>query len=197
MTRSELARQLGLTRQAVGQLAARGMPLDSLQSAQAWRAVHAPPRSKSHHIPPTGPKPSAAFDEALTRAERARTAEEFAYAALKAAADSHDVRLTGRCLRDYLAASKKASEAEMLAVRAGEVTRALIREADIVEQFNSVILPFMHRCHQAANVKGCEWYLTPESAAHEMKATLDNFFRRITPRAIFKPHENQTENQKA
>jgi hypothetical protein len=66
--------------------------------------------------------------------------------------------------------------------------------SDIVSEYDSVIRPFLHRCHQAATVKGCEWYLTPDSAAHEMKSTLDNFFRRITPKAVFQPNENQAKN---
>jgi transcriptional regulator with XRE-family HTH domain len=44
MNQSELARKLGVTRQAISKLARRGMPIDSIEAANKWRLVHAPPR---------------------------------------------------------------------------------------------------------------------------------------------------------
>ncbi len=57
----ELATALGCTPGLVSQLAKRGMPLTSPQAAQAWREVHAPPRtwkSKAAPSPIRRPKPA-------------------------------------------------------------------------------------------------------------------------------------------
>jgi hypothetical protein len=53
MNQSALARALGLSRQAVSQFKQQGMPVHSLQAAQAWRASRVnPARSKEALAPP-------------------------------------------------------------------------------------------------------------------------------------------------
>jgi hypothetical protein len=46
MTANEAARQLGIDKSVVSRLVKRGMPLTTVQAAQAWRAEHAPPRCR-------------------------------------------------------------------------------------------------------------------------------------------------------
>lgn len=188
MTSSELASKLTLTRQAVSKLARRGMPLDSVEAAQQWRAVHAPPR-KSYAVAKAD-KADTPFQDLLSRADRARSCEAYFYQTLREAAEASDLRLTAKVGKDFLIAAKHAAVAEQAAIAAGVQCRDLIRVADIVSEYDSIVRPFLHRCHQAATVKGCEWYLQPSEAAHEMKSTLDCFFRRLTPKAIFAPNEN-------
>jgi len=190
MTASELARKLNVTRQAVSKLTRRGMPLDSLEAAQKWRAVHAPPRQKNFTIPATENAPSP-FDDALDRAGRARAAEQFAYGVLKDAAASKDIRLTGRALRDFLTAAKKASEAEQAAVAAGLAVKDLIRTRDIVDEWNDIVQPFFHRVQMAERDEKCRWYVTVPSVAEEMRNTLMMFGRRLAPRDLF-ANETQT-----
>lgn len=40
MTKAELARRLNISRQMIYKLMAKGMPIDSLKSAQVWRDHH-------------------------------------------------------------------------------------------------------------------------------------------------------------
>ena len=188
MTSSQLASKLKLTRQAVSKLARRGMPLESVEAAQQWRAVHAPPR-KSYAVAKAD-KADTPFQDLLSRADRARSCETYFYKTLREAAEASDLRLTAKVGKDFLIAAKHAAVAEQAAIAAGVQCRDLIHVSDIVTEYDSIIRPFIHRCHQAATVKGCEWYLQPTEAAHEMKSTLDNFFRRLTPRAVFAPNEN-------
>ena len=188
MTSAELGSKLGLTRQAISKLARRGMPLDSVEAAQQWRAVHAPPR-KSYAVAKAD-KADTPFQDLLSRADRARSCEGYFYKTLREAAEASDLRLTAKVGKDFLIAAKHAAVAEQAAIAAGVQCRDLIRVADILSEYDSVVRPFLHRCHQAATVKGCEWYLQPTEAAQEMKSTLDNFFRRLTPRALFAPNEN-------
>jgi len=193
MTASELAKELGLTRQAVSKLSRRGMPLDSLEAAQKWRAVHAPPRQKNFALPATEAAPSP-FDDALDRAGRARAAEHFAFGVLKASAASKDIRLTGRALRDFLTAAKKAAEAEQAAIAAGLASHELVRARDIEREYFSIIQPFFYRVKQAAENPDLRWYMDVESVAKEMKATLFAFFKRLTFRDLF---ANENQNQTA
>jgi hypothetical protein len=188
VTSSELASKLNLTRQAVSKLARRGMPLASVEAAQQWRAVHAPPR-KSFAVAKAD-KADTPFQDLLSRADRARSCEAYFYQTLREAAEASDLRLTAKVGKDFLIAAKHAAVAEQAAIAAGVQCRDLIHVSDIVSEYDSIIRPFIHRCHQAATVKGCEWYLQPSEAANEMKSTLDNFFRRLTPRAVFAPNEN-------
>jgi len=188
VTSSELASKLRLTRQAVSKLARRGMPLDSVEAAQQWRAVHAPPR-KSFAVAKAD-KADTPFQDLLSRADRARSCEAYFYQTLREAAEASDLRLTAKVGKDFLIAAKHAAVAEQAAIAAGVQCRDLIRVADILSEDDSIVRPFLHRCHQAATVKGCEWYLQPTEAAQEMKSTLDNFFRRLTPKAVFAPNEN-------
>ena len=190
MTASELARKLGITRQAVSKLSRRGMPLDSLDAAQKWRAVHAPPRQKNFAIPTTDDTASP-FDDSLDRACRARAAEQFAYAVLRDAAASRDIRLTGRALRDFLTAAKKAAEAEQAAIAAGLAAKELIRTRDIVTEWTDIVMPFFHRVRMAEKDEKCRWYSTAESVAEEMRSTLMMFARRLAPRDLF-ANENET-----
>lgn len=194
MNASDIARALGLTRQAISKLKKRGMPVHDLEEAKKWRAANCAHRGKTFTVTTTEDTPSP-FDDALDRVGRARAAEQFAYAVLRDAAASKDVRLTGRALRDFLAATKKAAEAEQAAVAAGLQTRELLRARDIEEQFDRIVRPFLHRCEMAEKNEACRWYVTVESAAKDMKDTLMFFFRRLTPRDLFSDEKAQTENE--
>lgn len=192
MTASELARKLGLTRQAVSKLNRRGMPLDSLDAAQKWRAVHAAPRQKNFILPATEDVPTP-FDDALDRVGRARAAEGYAYGVLKAAAESRDIRLTGRALRDFLTASRKAAETEQAAVAAGLAQRELIRTRDIVAAWDDIIQPFFHRVEMAERDEKMRWYVDVPSVAKEMRDTLMTFARRLVPTDLFAKREEPCE----
>jgi phage terminase Nu1 subunit (DNA packaging protein) len=76
MSKRALARALGLSPSAVLKLEARGMPLDSVEAARAWRAVH---------LDPMRTKASGARAERIGRADAlmaARIEREQAEAAL-------------------------------------------------------------------------------------------------------------------
>jgi hypothetical protein len=192
MIASDIARSLGVTRQAVSKLKKRGMPVHDLEEAKKWRAIHCAPRGKVFTVPTTEATPSP-FDDALDRVGRARAAEQFAYSVLRDAAASKDVRLTGRALRDFLAATKKAAEAEQAAVAAGMQSKELLRARDIEEQFDLIVRPFLHRCEMAEKNEKCRWYVTVEGAAKDMKDTLRMFFNRLTPRDLFTDEKAETQ----
>ena len=60
---TELSKQLGCTKGLVSMLVKRGMPTSSVDAANAWRAVNAPPRNRKDKRdpipPPAAPKVSA------------------------------------------------------------------------------------------------------------------------------------------
>lgn len=194
MTGSELARKLGVTRQAISKLVRRGMPLDSVEAAQKWRAVHAPPR-KSIAVAEAD-KGKTPFEDAMTRAERARACEEYFYQTLQKAAEAHDIRLTAKVGKDFLQAAKRAAEAEQIAIAAGIQGRDFISTREIVEHFDDIIRPWLHRCHMAETNPACRWYETVEGCAESARKTIALFFTRLSPRCIFDPNEN-TETPKA
>jgi hypothetical protein len=82
LTISEMARGLNLSRTAVRNHVAQGMPLTSVRAAQAWRARHLDPsrieRGKAAHGGPV-PEPT---DLSLARTTRIEAANELAQLAL-------------------------------------------------------------------------------------------------------------------
>ena len=56
---TELSKQLGCTKGLVSMLVKRGMPTSSVDAANAWRAVNAPPRNRKDKKEPTIPQKSA------------------------------------------------------------------------------------------------------------------------------------------
>ena len=46
----ELASALGVSPALVSHLVKRGMPLTSIAAANAWRAIHAPPRRRKRKV---------------------------------------------------------------------------------------------------------------------------------------------------
>ena len=58
MTQSALAKELGITKQAVQKLAKRGMPTTSPELARAWRARN----TRSQVSPPRPPTPESILD---------------------------------------------------------------------------------------------------------------------------------------
>lgn len=189
MTAAELASKLSLTRQAVSKLARRGMPLDSVEAAQQWRAVHAPPRKS--YVVAKADKAATPFEDSLSRVERARACEDYFYQTLREAAEARDLRLTAKVGKDFLIAATRAAEAEQAAVAAGLQTRELIRTRDIVDEWNDIVMPFFHRVRMAEKDEKCRWYSTVESVAEEMRSTLMMFARRLAPRDLF-ANENET-----
>ena len=62
---TELSKQLGCTKGLVSMLVKRGMPTSSVDAANAWRAVNAPPRNrkdKKEPISKTAPAPHKSYD---------------------------------------------------------------------------------------------------------------------------------------
>jgi hypothetical protein len=57
---TELAKHLGCTKGLVSMLAKRGMPTNSVDAANAWRAVHAPPRNRKDKAARPIPRPAPA-----------------------------------------------------------------------------------------------------------------------------------------
>ena len=49
---------LGINKSVVSRLAARGMPLNSVEEANHWRSIHAPPRAKAQRGPTTASHPN-------------------------------------------------------------------------------------------------------------------------------------------
>jgi len=56
---TELSKQLGCTKGLVSMLVKRGMPTSSVDAANAWRAVNAPPRNRKDKKEPTIPQKPA------------------------------------------------------------------------------------------------------------------------------------------
>jgi hypothetical protein len=164
------------------------MPVDDVAAATLWiRANVRQPRAVNNTIPKNAQ--GDIFAEATTRAEAARCAERFAIAVVRECSEAKDLRSASRSLKDYLDISKRASEAEIAAIEAGRATKKLIAEKDLLHEFDEIIRPFLNRCHQAETIKGCEWYLTPDQAAKEMRVILEMFAKRLTPAAIFQPDD--------
>ena len=57
---TELSKQLGCTKGLVSMLVKRGMPTSSVDAANAWRAVNAPPRNRKDKREPTVPQKTPA-----------------------------------------------------------------------------------------------------------------------------------------
>jgi hypothetical protein len=184
MNQTELANKLGLTRQAISKLARRGMPLASVEEANKWRLVHAPPRKT--HVAAVADKASTPFQDAVTRAQRAKAVEEYLFGIMKNAAEASDIRLTAKVAKDFLTAMRRAIELEQEAIAAGVQTKQLISTADILSEYDQIIRPFLYRCEQAErDPKNCGWYVTLNDVAEETRKTLTNFFRRLTPFDLF------------
>jgi transcriptional regulator with XRE-family HTH domain len=184
MNQSELARKLGLTRQAISKLARRGMPLTSIEEANKWRLVHAPPRKS--HVVAEADKAATPFADAVTRAERAKAVETFLFDTMQQAAEAQDIRLTAKVAKDFLTAMKRAIECEQQAIAAGVQTKQLISTADILKEYDNIVRPFLHRCEQAErDPKNCGWYVTLNDVAEETQKTITNFFRRLAPFDLF------------
>jgi hypothetical protein len=192
MTSAELGSKLGLTRQAISKLARRGMPLASVEAAQQWRAVNAPPRKS--YVVAKADKAATPFQDSLSRVERARACEGYFYQTLREAAEARDLRLTAKVGKDFLIAATRAAEAEQAAIAAGVQCRDLIRTRDIIDEWNTVVMPFFHRVEMAAKDEKCRWYSTAESVAEEMRSTLMMFARRLVPRDIFANESQVAQN---
>jgi hypothetical protein len=131
MSVSELSRGLGINKSGVSRFVARGMPVHSLDAAEAWRAVNAPPRAKRGHPAPAPTrcaataKPSTAQskdtidpsatgqDSAETSVKRARAAEAAAFRELervqKSGGSIDDLRRAGS---SYIASRGNRQRAE-------------------------------------------------------------------------------------
>lgn len=66
LSQAALARALGLSPAAITKFKARGMPIDSVEAAQAWRAKHLRPRVRADRQKPAG----SALASPLQRAEQ-------------------------------------------------------------------------------------------------------------------------------
>ena len=189
MNQSELARKLGVTRQAISKLARRGMPLTSVEEANKWRLVHAPPRKT--FVAAVADKAATPFEDAVTRAQRAKAVEEYLFDIMKNAAEAQDIRLTAKVAKDFLTAMRRAIELEQEAIATGTQMRELITTKKIDEEIDDCIVPFLNRCRLAeSDPKNCGWYITPRDAAEQMRKTLEFFCRRLTPRDFFSTYEN-------
>ena len=189
MNQSELAHKLGLTRQAISKLVRRGMPLHSIEAANKWRLVHAPPRKT--FVAAVADKAATPFQDAVTRAQRAKAVETFLFDTMQQAAEAQDIRLTAKVAKDFLVAMKRAVECEQEAIATGTQLRELVTTKQIDEEINDCIVPFLRRCRLAeSDPKNCGWYITPRDAAEQMRKTVEFFCRRLTPRDFFSTYEN-------
>jgi transcriptional regulator with XRE-family HTH domain len=189
MNQSELARKLGLTRQAISKLARRGMPIDSIEAANKWRLIHAPPRKT--FVAAVADKAATPFQDAVTRAQRAKAVEEYLFGIMKDAAEASDIRLTAKISKDFLTAMHRAIELEQEAIATGTQMRELITTKAIDAEIDDCIVPFLQRCRLAeSDPKNCGWYITPRDAAEQMRKTLEFFCRRLTPRDFFSTYAN-------
>ncbi len=189
MNHAELAKKLNVTRQAISKLARRGMPLTSVEEANKWRLVHAPPRKT--HVAAVADKAATPFDDAMTRAHRAKAVEEYLFGIMKDAAEANDIRLTAKISKDFLVAMHRAIALEQEAIATGTQMRELITTKKIDEEIDTCIVPFLQRCRLAeSDPKNCGWYITPRDAAEQMRKTLEFFCRRLTPRDFFSTYAN-------
>ena len=95
MNQRELARALGLSKQAISKLKGQGMPVDSVEAAQAWREAHQSParRKPGPNDPPKAQPPDAAVAEDF---QAARTRREIAEANLS---EMKEAELRGELIR--------------------------------------------------------------------------------------------------
>lgn len=96
-THAEIAEALGLTRARVSQLAGQGMPVDSVEAAQAWRVARlniAARKPTPTTFPPLAPQPASDSEDEDFQA--ARTRREIAEANL---AEMREANLAGQLIR--------------------------------------------------------------------------------------------------
>ena len=96
-THAEIAEALGLTRARVSQLAGQGMPVDSVEAAQAWRVSRlnvAARKPAPATFPPLAPEPVNDSDE--EDFQQARTRREIAEANL---AEMREREIAGQLIR--------------------------------------------------------------------------------------------------
>ena len=100
---SQIAKRLGLTRQAVSKLVSKGMPTTSLPEIQAWRVKYAPPRKNVLAAPQDFlARTFLSLPDTETTEERLDALEGFAYSLLQRATKSQNGKMMIMLLRDVL-----------------------------------------------------------------------------------------------
>lgn len=126
MTASDLAKEWGCSRQAVAKWVSKGMPLNTIEEASAWRAAHSQrsPRCKvvqraAAYPDPAGPVAietaipgeTAELAEVRDRSNRARIAEREAHNLLDQAKEAKDPHMVRLALDKVIATQERARDA--------------------------------------------------------------------------------------
>jgi hypothetical protein len=141
---SEIARIWGVSVSYVARLAKKGMPLDSVAEADAWRLenLQKPPRSQSGTAAvkisvEDSEKLAEAEDKdsSLSRLRRAYKGERMAFALLEELGKDANAVALRAAIHAYAEASRRASEAEVEHRKHQIAVRELLSTAEVKEKY--------------------------------------------------------------
>lgn len=147
MTTTELAAQLGISRQATSKLIARGMPRDAVSRAQSWRRRNTgskvpkdiSPDSALAELEAEGeelPADSASLEEQLALISKVRHAAARRYDEAIAAREDDSAR---RWAQVVISLSQRGADAELKLRRAREMEKKTITYEDAVHAFTGIL----------------------------------------------------------
>jgi len=147
VTNTELAAQLGISRQATAKLVARGMPRDSVTRAQAWRRRNTGSRIRKDISPAKAlaeleaegeelPTDSVSLDEQLSLIQKVRRAAARRYDEAIEAREDDSAR---RWAQVVLSLSQRGADAELKLRRAREIEGQTISFKDAEAVFLGIL----------------------------------------------------------
>ena len=131
ISQSELARIWGVSKQRISYLVGRGLPLDSVESADAWRAATAQrsarsgnSQPKSHTVVDVGvPIEGETIEDTVVRV---RQTEKALAIALKDATDRRDIALIAALRKEHATAVKILIDSEFRLLRLAQAHGKLV-----------------------------------------------------------------------
>lgn len=188
MTTTELAAQLGISRQATAKLIARGMPRDSVGRAQAWRRRNTGSKVPKDISPDDAlaeleaegeelPADSASIEEQLALIAKVRRAAVRRYDEAIAGAEDDSARRWAQVLTTL---SVRGADAEVKLRRAREMERKTMSYEDAVHVFSGILKEL--RTFSDAMPSSLAGKVNPHDTEHARKTLVewrDSFHRMI------------------
>jgi hypothetical protein len=188
MTTTELAAQLGISRQAASKLIARGMPRDSVGRAQSWRRRNTGSKVPKDISPDAAlaeleaegqelPADSASIEEQLALIAKVRRAAVRRYDEAIAGAEDDSARRWAQVLTSL---SVRGADAEVKLRRAREMEKKTMSYEDAVHVFSGILKEL--KTYTDAMPSSLAGRVNPHDTEHARKTLVewrDTFHRMI------------------